>query len=177
VRPPRVIETARLRLREPREADIAAIFEYASDAGVTALMDWRRLTDPKEVEGFLARSADSWHRGTEFTWVIAELASDFAIGAVALRAREAEADFGYVLNRRFWGRGYAAEASAPLVSWAMQERGIPRVWATCDTENHRSALVLEKLGLVREGLAPAGTIRPNISETPRDSFVFVKERR
>jgi [ribosomal protein S5]-alanine N-acetyltransferase len=174
--PPRVIDTARLRLRQPAESDIEAIFEYGSDATVTALMDWRRLTDRSEAVGFLARTADSWCRGVEFTWVISELGPDYVVGAISLRARVSDADFGYVLNRRYWGRGYATEAAAAVVSWATLERGISRIWATCDTENHRSARVLEKMGLIREGLAPVGTIRPNICETPRDSFVYVKER-
>lgn len=176
MQPPRVIGTARLRLRQPAETDVEAIYEYGSDATVTALMDWRRLTDRSEAMGFVARTAESWSRGTEFTWVISELGFDYVVGAISLRARAADADFGYVLNRRYWGRGYATEAAAVVVSWATRERSISRIWATCDTENHRSARVLEKMGLVREGLAPVGTIRPNISETPRDSFVYVKER-
>jgi [ribosomal protein S5]-alanine N-acetyltransferase len=174
--PPRVIETPRLRLRLPVESDIDAIFEYGSDAAVTALMDWRRLTDRAEAADFLAGTAEAWRLGTEFTWVITELHDDFVIGATSIRARNNDADFGYVLNQRYWGRGLAAEAASSVVSWTVSVREIPRVWATCDAENRRSMRVLEKLGLVREGLAPSGIIRPNISEQPRNSFIYVKVR-
>lgn len=56
MQPPRVLETARLRLREPAPRDVRAIFEYASDVEVTRLMDWERLTDASQVLDLLARS-------------------------------------------------------------------------------------------------------------------------
>lgn len=167
-----MMETVRLRLRPPVESDIDAIFEYGSDAAVTALMDWRRLVDRREVKDFLARTQASWRAGTEFTWVITELAPDIVIGGISLRPRESDADFGYVLNQRHWGRGYATEAAQAIVSWATSVRGIPRVWATCDVENHRSIRVLTKLGLTHEGHVEGGTVRPNISESPRPSYVY-----
>jgi hypothetical protein len=48
-RPPRVLDTLRLRLRPPTEADIDAIFEYASDVDVTRFMDWRRLENCRSM--------------------------------------------------------------------------------------------------------------------------------
>jgi uncharacterized protein YggU (UPF0235/DUF167 family) len=34
--------------------------------------------------------------------------------------------------------------------------------------------VLEKLGLKREGLVPGGVVRPNLSETPSDTYIYVE---
>jgi ribosomal-protein-alanine N-acetyltransferase len=163
-----------LRLRAPVEADIDAIFEYGSDPNVSFLMDWRCLSHRREAQDFLSRSLDSWQSGTEFTWVVAELGPDVVIGATSLRVRDTEADFGYVLNQRYWARGFATEAAAAVVSWVISVRGIPRIWATCDAENHRSMRVLEKLGLRREGLVSGGTIRPNISQQARSSYLYGK---
>ena len=85
-------------------------------------------------------------------------------------------DFGYVFNRKYWGQGYATEATRAVVAWAMSLSGVYRVWATCDTENFASVRVLEKTGLLREGTLRRCTIRPNISMIPRDTFVFAKIR-
>ena len=60
------------------------------------------------------------------------------------------------------------------MKWLESESGIQRIWATCDVENLASARVLEKLGLVREGLLRRLTVRPNISELPRDAWMFSK---
>jgi RimJ/RimL family protein N-acetyltransferase len=164
-----------LRLRPPIEADIEAIFEYGRDPEVTALMDWRRLSDPGEARDFLGRTSESWRLGTEFTWVITEPGPDVVIGAISIRMRDTDADFGYVLNQRYWSRGFTTEAAAAVVYWAMAVRKVPRIWATCDIENHRSMRVLEKLGLRREGLVPGGTIRPNISQQARGSYLYGKK--
>ena len=60
------------------------------------------------------------------------------------------------------------------MKWLESESGIQRIWATCDVENLASARVLEKLGLVREGLLRRLTVRPNLSELPRDAWMFAK---
>jgi ribosomal-protein-alanine N-acetyltransferase len=61
-----------------------------------------------------------------------------------------------------------------VVVWAMSLPGVYRVWATCDTENRASVRVLEKTGLVLEGTLRRSMIRPNLSEKPRDIFVYAK---
>jgi ribosomal-protein-alanine N-acetyltransferase len=170
--PPARIQTARLVLRLPKVSDIPDIFEYASDPEVTLLMDWRRLSEPGQVSDFLARSLAAWSEGTEYTWVITEARDDRVLGAIALRSRDADSDFGYVLNRKAWGRGIALEASRALVDWLASARPAHRIWATCDLENHRSARVLEKVGLKRERVMAQHVIRPNISPSARDSYLY-----
>jgi [ribosomal protein S5]-alanine N-acetyltransferase len=86
------------------------------------------------------------------------------------------ANFGYLLNRKYWGNGYATEAGNTVVNWLMSVPEIYRVWATCDTGNIASARVLEKIGLLREGILRSHTIRPNISPIPRDAFIYAKVR-
>src|SRR3954464_6512245 len=117
-KPPRTLATERLLLRAPTDADVAAIFEYASDPDVTRLMDWERLTNPSQAKEFLARCAAWWAEGSEFTWVITEKGVDAVVGAISLRPRARDADFGYVLDKRCWGRGYATEASRAVTKWA-----------------------------------------------------------
>ena len=51
-----------------------------------------------------------------------------------------------MLNRRYWGQGYATEAALTVVSWVFSLSPVCRVWATCDADNLASAHVLEKLG-------------------------------
>jgi RimJ/RimL family protein N-acetyltransferase len=161
--------------RAPSEGDVDAIFEYASDPEVTAFMDWRRLSEPGEVLAFLSRTEEGWASGADFTWAITERGVDRVIGAVSIRARACEADFGYVLNRRFWNRGMTTEAAAAVTAWALSTRRLPRIWATCDAQNARSIRVLEKLGLEREGLVPGGMVRPNLSAAPREAYLYGRQ--
>jgi RimJ/RimL family protein N-acetyltransferase len=94
------------------------------------------------------------------------------IGMVGLRVRDFKAEVGYVLARRWWGRGLVAEALRPVVAWALGQPAVYRVWAVCDVENRASARVMEKVGMEREGLLRRYTLRPNASAEPRDSYCY-----
>ena len=85
--------------------------------------------------------------------------------------------FGYLLNRHYWGNGFATEASSrALVDWLFSMPSIWKVWATCDTENLASVRVLEKVGLEREGFLRRWGVGPNISSEPRNAFIYSKAR-
>lgn len=173
MRPPETFATERLLLRVPQLADAPSIFEgYARDAEVVRYLVWRPHRDLRETEQFLERCARGWAEGGEFPWAVTLRDGGELIGMMGLRPRGFKADVGYVLARRFWGRGYAAEALRPIVGWALAQPGVYRVWALCDVENRASARVLEKVGMTRQGLLRRNTQHPNLSDEPRDSYCY-----
>jgi ribosomal-protein-alanine N-acetyltransferase len=89
-------------------------------------------------------------------------------------ASTGSADFGYFLDRSYWGRGYARDAGSTLLTWLAAQQEIVRVWATVDVENTRSRRLLERLGLRLEGVRPMATVRPNIGGAPRDTAVYAR---
>jgi len=171
---PEVLTTHRLQLRRPRITDAEDVFAYASDIDVTHFMDWPNHKTMSTVVDWLSACTSLWESGAEFTWLITPRYEERVIGAISLRVVEYKADFGYVLNRQFWGRGLGTEAASAIVDLAASVDGVYRVWATCDIENVASARVLEKVGLVREGILRRWARRPNISSVPRDALVYGK---
>lgn len=139
-------------------------------------MDWPTHTHVRTAIEYLAGSDVRWASGEEFYWVITEKPHPAAIGGIACRIRAEDADFGFVLNRRYWHLGYATEAARAVVEWVSRHENVHRIWATCDTENAASARVLEKVGLAREGILLRWVIRPNISQEPRDAFLYARTR-
>jgi RimJ/RimL family protein N-acetyltransferase len=99
------------------------------------------------------------------------------IGMVEMRIRDHKADLGYGLAHQHWGRGYMTEALSPLMEWAIGQESIYRLWAVCDVENERSARLLERLGMKREGVLRRWLMHPNVSHEPRDCYCYalVKE--
>jgi RimJ/RimL family protein N-acetyltransferase len=79
---------------------------------------------------------------------------------------------GYVLARAYWGNGYTSEALDTLREQVLSIEGIYRFYAFCDVENKASARVMEKAGLQKEGLLRRFFIHPNISNEPRDCYVY-----
>jgi hypothetical protein len=64
------------------------------------------------------------------------------------------------------------EALRSIVSWALGQPDVFRVWATCDVENMASTRVLERAGMTREGVLRRWIVHPNLSSTPRDAFCY-----
>ena len=173
MRPPETFATERLLLRVPRPADAPAVFEgYAQDAEVVRYLVWRPHRSLRETEQFLETCAANWASGDYFPWAVTLKDGGELIGMIGLHPHEFKPSVGYALARRFWGRGFAAEALRPVVAWALAQPGIFRVWALCDVENRASARVLEKAGMTREGLLRRCTMHPNASDEPRDCYCY-----
>jgi [ribosomal protein S5]-alanine N-acetyltransferase len=68
------------------------------------------------------------------------------------------------------------EALTEVVSWALQQPSIFRIGAVCDVENIASARVMEKAGLLREGLLRRWLVHPNVGDDPRDCWSYARVR-
>ena len=177
VQPPTIIDTARLHLRRPVADDSATIFaQWAQDREVTRYLTWKPHTSLAQTQEFVRRCAAVWTDGAAFPWIVRLNEDDQIVGMIELRVKGHRADIGYVIARRWWGQGIAAEAAGAVVGWAMAQSSIFRVWAVCDCDNRASARVLEKAGMQREGVLRRWMVHPNVSDEPRDCFVYARIR-
>jgi ribosomal-protein-alanine N-acetyltransferase len=169
--------TARLVLRPITLDDANAIFDgYAQDAAVTRFVMWRPHRSRSETEAFIAQCVAT-PPDVSRTYVIAGQRDDDLRGSFALRqAAPYRLDCGYVLARRWWDQGLMTEVLTEVVNWALQQPSIFRIGAVCDVENVGSARVMEKAGLVREGLLRRWLMHPNVSDEPRDCLSYARVR-
>jgi RimJ/RimL family protein N-acetyltransferase len=173
MRPPEHIETDRLILRPPALADAESIFQtYAQDPEVTRYLTWRPHTSITETLEFLSGCLAAWQGAQRFPYVVTLKGADSAIGMIEIRLDSFKAEVGYGMGRAYWGKGYMTEALRALITWALAQPRIYRVWAICDVDNLASARVLEKAGMQREGLLRREIIHPNISAEPRDCYLY-----
>jgi ribosomal-protein-alanine N-acetyltransferase len=174
---PPVIATERLLLRPPRMDDAPAIFSsYAQDEEVTRYMTWRPHRSAAETEEYLRGVLDFPGDGSRLTWAITLRGDDTPRGMIELRTQGHKADFGYVLARPLWGRGYMTEALRAVVDFAFARPEVYRVWAVCDVDNVASARVMEKAGLSFEGVLRRHTVHPNLGPEPRDVRCYARVR-
>jgi RimJ/RimL family protein N-acetyltransferase len=173
---PHVIETSRLILRKPRVDDAYLIFSaYARDQDVTRYLTWKPHSSVEETQEFVHRALDAWEKEEALTWIITLRESAEVIGSIDLRL-ESNANLGYVLAKPHWNRGYMTEAVRSVVDWAVAQDAVDRVWAVCDVENLASARVLEKAGLLREGILHHWIVLPNRSIEPRDCYCYARPK-
>ena len=174
---PHVIETKRLILRRPEQADAGAIFSaYAQDKDVARFMVWRPHTSLEETHAFIASCLASWDCGAAYPYVLTGKNDGAVIGMLEARPKTHLANIGYVLARAHWGKGLMPEAVQSFTELALSLPLMFRVEASCDVENRASARTLEKAGFMREGLLGRYTIHPNISPEPRDCWLYAKCR-
>jgi len=179
VNPPATLETPRLRLRAPAAGDAEAIFEaYTQDIQVARYTTWAPHRSLGETRKFLEQHCEAGRKaGTVFSWLITLSDGGHAAGMIDFRLAACRAEVGYVLARRYWGRGLMTEAAGAVVEWVIAQPEIHRVWATVDLENVASQRVLEKVGVVREGVLRRWLVAPNLGPVSRDvwSFARIKE--
>ena len=66
------------------------------------------------------------------------------------RARNKQAELGWVLDPAYTGNGYATEAVLELLRFSFEELGIHRVVANCFADNTASCRLMERIGMRRE---------------------------
>jgi len=170
---PEQIETERLALRRPRLEDGTAIFAgWAQDKEVTRYLTWRPHKSLEQTNEFIQGCLSAWEQETRFPYMITLNESIDIIGMIDPRIEGHKVGIGYVAARAYWGKGYMPEAVRAIIQWAFQQPSIYRVYATTDVENIASQRVLEKVGMQCEGLLRKYIIHPNISNVPRDSYMY-----
>jgi RimJ/RimL family protein N-acetyltransferase len=173
INPPKILKTPRLRLRKVRASDAEAIFrEYAQDAEVTRYVSWQTHRSLEETRDYVRACLLAWNTGRAFNWVIESREDSQLMGMIVARVNAEKWELGFVLARRYWGRGYMTEAVKAVIEWAQRRGGIYRIWAVCDINNAASARVMEKAGMRREGILKRWSVHPNISTEPRDSYCY-----
>jgi len=170
---PTVLDTPRLRLRKPVMSDAAPIFsKYAQDSEVTRFLSWQPHRTIQETEAFLRQCMAHWDEESSFGYVMVRKSDGGVLGTIGLKLQDHAASAGYVLAKRYWGRGYTTEALIALRDLALAQAHIYRFWAVCDVDNTASARVMEKAGLSREGVLRRFLILPNLGTEPRDCYCY-----
>lgn len=154
-RPPE-LTTQRLVLRELRVTDAAAVAAGAGDKRVAQYL----IQVPSPYPIALARRwvihrTEWWDRGHGVTLAVTLPSEpDMLLGTVSLRryARDRRAELGYWLAHPAWGHGFATEAAQAAVDCGFRELGLLRVYAQVLAGNRASLRVLDKLGMVNEGV-------------------------
>ena len=95
-----------------------------------------------------------------------------AIGMIDFRIDGFQANFGYVLAKKYWNQGIMTEAMKPVIQYVYTMPTIYRIWATHDWDNEASGKLMIKLGLEYEGTLRKAFIHPNISDKPRDGKLY-----
>jgi [ribosomal protein S5]-alanine N-acetyltransferase len=99
-------------------------------------------------------------RWLELVWGVWERETGELVGDCSLHFDELFQDWelSYGFRRDRWGRGYASEAAAGVVTHGFETMGLEKIVADVDPENAASARVLDKCGFVQVDVLDDGRL-------------------
>lgn len=165
------IVTKRLLLKPLGSEYLQTVNEYAMDYENTKYMCYLPNKTKEETEGFLKHVDSEWQKEKPEFYEFAILYNNRHIGAVSICLENGIGELGWIINKKYWGNGFAYESAEALVKYFSADMGITHFIAHCDTENIASYKVMEKLGMARTGELG---VRRNKSAS-QDSFEYKYE--
>ena len=144
-----IIKTERLLLRPLGGGDLKTVHEYASDPENTRYMFYLPNATEQETADFLRSAEQEWQKEHPSFFEFAILLEGGQIGAVSIALDDVptQGEIGWILNKKYWNRGYATESAEALLEFAKTQLHLQSVTAHCDWRNVASARVMEKIGM------------------------------
>ncbi|WP_310558098.1 GNAT family N-acetyltransferase [Flavobacterium sp.] len=149
-----ILETDRLILRELKLSDAEAFFTMDSNPKVHQYL-WnkpvQKLEETIEIIEFVRKQYSD--NGIGRFAIISKETNEF-IGWAGLKFNTEMVnnkvnfyDIGYRLDEKFWGKGYASEATFAWLKYAFETLNIKTMEAAAHTENAASNRILQKIGM------------------------------
>ena len=154
------LETERLILRRIAPEDAQAMFDgWCSDPEVARYCTWSAHGTVDVTQSLVDMWVKEYESPSTYNWLLELKQSGAVIGNISVvRVDESidEAELGWCLCVRWWGKGYMPEAARAVADFLFKQVGANRVCAKHDVENPKSGRVMQKLGMTLEGIRRQG---------------------
>ena len=149
-----ILETDRLLLREMKLSDAEALFEMDRNPKVHEYLWNKPLTDINVVFEIINSVHEQYKHNNIGRFVMVLKETNKVIGWAGLKFNTEMVnnkihfyDIGYRLDEKFWGKGYASEASFAWLNYGFKTIKIPVMEAAAHSGNSASNRILQKIGL------------------------------
>lgn len=141
------INTERLLLRLLSLADLDPLCDLEADAEVKQFFpDGPR--DRVKTEEMIKRFMSYYEEKKLPNFLLFDRLTNEFIGRAGFGITDSgEIEIGYVLHKKFWGKGYAAEAVKALLKYARANIDVDYIIAYADFRNTNSLRIMEKCGM------------------------------
>ena len=142
-----IIKTKRLLIRNFMEDDYSDLYEYLSDKETYKF-------EPGEPITVKAAKKLCYERSKDNNFLAVQLKNK-VIGHIYLGQVEPKKlmtwETGFIFNRKYQGKGYAAESLMAIIEYGFKNMNIHKIIAHCSPKNIRSWKLLERAKMRREG--------------------------
>ena len=163
------LESKRLYFRPFRESDAPSVFEYSKDSETVKYLTWE---PHKSVDQSLFGIINYLSKNGAYAIVLKE--NNKLIGSIDLRIIDSDsASFGYVINKKYWNKGYMSEALYRMFEYLFDEVGIKQIIGCHESANIASGKVMMKCGMKWSHLVKNEEINHKIADY--DHYIIKKE--
>jgi ribosomal-protein-alanine N-acetyltransferase len=143
------IHTAHLTLRPFLPEDAAVLLLIYQSEGVLRYFPNPAPPPLEKVQRFVAGQAEHWEKHGCGDWAVVVEDEEKLIGWAGLQYLPEldETEVGFLLDRPFWGKGYATEAARVSVQFGFELLNLDHIIALVHPDNIASRRVIEKCGL------------------------------
>ena len=151
------LETDRLVLRPLSWDDLDDMFEFHSHAEVAKYNTIGIPSDKEVTRGIIRAAIEDQSNSIRsiYGWTVRLKDTNEFIGETGISSsnnRFKRAEIHYHISYDRWGQGYATEVAQRLIAFGFETLKLHRIEAGVATNNEGSIRVLEKSGMIREGL-------------------------
>lgn len=171
-----ILETDRLILRRFTIDDAEKMFDnWASDDEVTKYLTWPTHQNVEMTMGYINYCIQEYAKPAFYQWIIEIKEIHEPIGSISVVKVIDEIDsleLGWVIGRKYWGKGYTAEAAKVILEVLFDKVGANCIYARHDVNNPNSGRVMQKIGMKYEGtLRQSGRNNRGIVDCARYSIL------
>jgi [ribosomal protein S5]-alanine N-acetyltransferase len=150
----KVLHTERLVLRPFSKSDAPSVQNLANNKEVAEIIGLPQPYLLKHALDWIEIQPGLFKQENEYPLAIVQKRTDDLVGTITLRVDKdnQKGELGYWIGRPFWGKGFATEAVKRMVFFGIEELELNKIWATSLSRNIGSITVLQKAGLVKEGV-------------------------
>lgn len=154
------LETSRLTLRPLTMNDAGEVYKnLSSNSSVTQFLPYEKQASKEATEdlisSWLFSLKDAGQDEGNHVFAIILKSNNELIGVIDVKETDKEAkaaETSYQIGKPWWGYGYATEALEKVIEHSFSELGYNRLWGRYEPRNANSGKVMEKAGMVYEGL-------------------------
>lgn len=148
----KILNTRRTYLREMMLSDYEDLCEILQD--VETMYAYEHAFSDQEVMAWLNKQLERYQQDGIGLWAIIDQETEQFVGQAGLTYQDVkgkqEMEIGYLLKRKYWHQGYAAEAANACKEYAFDVLKAERVVSIIRDNNYASQRVAERVGMKPE---------------------------
>ncbi len=171
-----IIETDQIALRELTMADFDAWHQILSDK--ETMQYYPREFDEDQTRKWINWNLDNYSRYGFGLWAVILKKTNEFIGDCGITMQNIYRDgnlfpeIGYHINKRFWNKGYASQASKACLEYLFKNTDFNEVFSYQNSTNIPSRKVAEKMGMsLREEYPDQINIKTSVYSITRTEFL------